>query len=35
MAKNKWQLHVEATKKKYPNKPLSEVLVLAKKTYKK
>lgn len=33
--KSKWMLHLEATKKKYPKKKLSEIMKLASKTYKK
>lgn len=35
MGKNPWLDHVKATKKKMPKKTLKEVIMAAKKTYKK
>jgi hypothetical protein len=31
--KNKWLIHVKATIRKHPNKPLKDVLKIAKRTY--
>ncbi len=34
-SKNPWLIHLMEERKKYPKKKFSEVMVLAKKTYKK
>lgn len=33
--KNAWMIHLEKIRKKHPNKKLSEIMQIAKKSYKK